>query len=81
MKVDRLLLSLLLSLGGWLSLSDWGMAQSVIVPDDTLGMERSVIVPLDTEGFPVDAIRGGAQRGQNLFHSFQVTTQAGVQAR
>ncbi|PSB16172.1 hypothetical protein C7B65_22340, partial [Phormidesmis priestleyi ULC007] len=47
------------------------VAQSVIVPDETLGNERSVVLPLDANGFPVDAIIGGAQRGQNLFHSFR----------
>ncbi|WP_148662793.1 filamentous hemagglutinin N-terminal domain-containing protein [Scytonema hofmannii] len=47
------------------------VAQSNIVPDETLGDERSQVVPLDTNGFAVDAISGGAVRGNNLFHSFQ----------
>ena len=49
------------------------MAQSRIVPDDTLGSERSQVAEdFGTfEGQPVDVIEGGAQRGQNLFHSFE----------
>lgn len=43
---------------------------SNIVPDATLGAESSVVVP-NFDGLPVEAIGGGAQRGQNLFHSFQ----------
>ncbi len=45
-------------------------AQSNIVPDDTLGGESSFVVP-NINGLPVEAIGGGAQRGQNLFHSFE----------
>ncbi len=45
-------------------------AQSNIVPDARLGAESSVVVP-NFNGLPVEAIGGGAQRGQNLFHSFQ----------
>ncbi len=44
-------------------------AQSNIVPDDTLGAEGSVVTPSRT--FPIEFIGGGAQRGQNLFHSFR----------
>jgi len=44
-------------------------APSNIVPDATLGAERSLVVP-NYNGLPVEAIGGGAQRGQNLFHSF-----------
>ncbi len=44
-------------------------AQSVIVPDETLGGERSIVEPVN--GLPVDVIGGGAIRGANLFHSFQ----------
>ena len=47
------------------------VAQSVIVPDNTLGAERSGVVSLDPAGFRVDVINGGAVRGLNLFHSFQ----------
>lgn len=43
-----------------------------LVPDDSLGTERSVVQPgLTTQGVPADLIRGGAQRGNNLFHSFR----------
>jgi filamentous hemagglutinin family protein len=52
-------------------LAERALAQSMIVPDETLGAERSVVLPLDANGFAVDAIAGGAQRGQNLFHSFR----------
>ncbi|NEQ49234.1 MAG: filamentous hemagglutinin N-terminal domain-containing protein [Leptolyngbya sp. SIO3F4] len=43
-------------------------AQSLIVPDDTLGAERSQFLPL---GPTNEIITGGAVRGQNLFHSFE----------
>jgi filamentous hemagglutinin family protein len=42
---------------------------STIISDDTLGAERSIVQPLD--GLPIEIIDGGAQRGQNLFHSFR----------
>jgi filamentous hemagglutinin family protein len=45
------------------------LAQSVpsnIVPDNTLGNQRSIVDRTNT----LESIRGGAQRGQNLFHSF-----------
>ncbi|HEY9834596.1 MAG TPA: filamentous hemagglutinin N-terminal domain-containing protein, partial [Stenomitos sp.] len=45
------------------------LAQSNIVPDATLGAESSFVVP-NFNGLPVEAIAGGAIRGQNLFHSF-----------
>lgn len=49
-------------------------AQSRIVPDDSLGGERSQVIP-NAPGLPFgvtgERIRGGAVRGQNLFHSFQ----------
>jgi filamentous hemagglutinin family protein len=71
MRVDRLLLTLPLSLGTLLGFANKGIGQSVIVPDETLGPEeRSLVIP-DFLGFPVEAIDGGAQRGQNLFHSFR----------
>ena len=43
-------------------------ANAQIVPDNTLGSERSQVTPLDAL---TDRIDGGAQRGTNLFHSFQ----------
>ncbi len=46
------------------------IAQSVIVPDDTLGVERSVVSPTVIQNLPSDRIDGGATRGGNLFHSF-----------
>ncbi len=46
------------------------LAQSNIVPDNTLGVgENSQVIP-NFNGLPIEAITGGAQRGQNLFHSF-----------
>ncbi|MFN6516004.1 MAG: filamentous hemagglutinin N-terminal domain-containing protein [Nostoc sp. CreGUA01] len=48
------------------------LAQSNIIPDNTLGSDRSLVTPLDTiNNLPVDLIDGGAVRGINLFHSFQ----------
>jgi len=46
------------------------LAQSNIVPDNTLGAENSFVVP-NFDGQPIEAIGGGAIRGTNLFHSFQ----------
>ncbi len=45
------------------------LAQSNIVPDATLGAESSVVLNLND--LAVELIEGGAQRGQNLFHSFE----------
>ncbi|MBU7585908.1 MAG: S-layer family protein [Nostoc sp. TH1S01] len=51
-------------------------AQSLIVPDTTLGTENSSVIR-DDSGL-VEGIIGGAQRGQNLFHSFrEFNVQAG----
>jgi filamentous hemagglutinin family protein len=48
------------------------LAQSNIVPDNTLGAQSSVVTPnVDINGIPSDRISGGAIRGANLFHSFQ----------
>ncbi len=46
------------------------LAQSNIVPDNTLGNEASVVNPAP-DNVSNELISGGAQRGQNLFHSFQ----------
>jgi filamentous hemagglutinin family protein len=46
------------------------LAQSNIVPDNTLNSESSAIIP-NFMGFPIEVITGGANRGVNLFHSFQ----------
>jgi filamentous hemagglutinin family protein len=56
--------------GAIATVSECALAQSNIVPDNTLGNESSVVVP-NFNGLPVEAIGGGATRGQNLFHSFQ----------
>ncbi len=45
------------------------LAQSNIVPDNTLGTENSNVIP-NFNGRPIEVIDGGALRGQNLFHSF-----------
>ena len=48
-------------------------AQSNIVPDNTLGTEASQINNNlnNPDGIPSTLIEGGAERGQNLFHSLQ----------
>ena len=66
--------------GGWTAsclvwvamafVSEGALAQSDVVPDDTLGSESSLVVP-GADGLPIDIIEGGAKRGENLFHSFQ----------
>jgi filamentous hemagglutinin family protein len=56
--------------GGVAASGNCALAQSKIVPDGTLGNESSVVVR-NFRGLSVEAIDGGAQRGQNLFHSFQ----------
>ncbi|WP_144874043.1 filamentous hemagglutinin N-terminal domain-containing protein, partial [Hyella patelloides] len=43
---------------------------SNIVPDNTLGDESSQVIE-NVDGQPNEVITGGAQREQNLFHSFQ----------
>ena len=43
---------------------------SNIVPDNTLGEESSQVIK-NVNGQPIEVITGGAQREQNLFHSFQ----------
>ena len=45
------------------------LAQSVIVPDGTLGNENSALPPV-LQSPNLNIITNGAQRGQNLFHSF-----------
>ncbi|WP_414625224.1 filamentous hemagglutinin N-terminal domain-containing protein [Calothrix sp. CCY 0018] len=48
-------------------------AQSNIAPDNTLGIEASEVTPNvnNPDGIPSELIEGGAERGQNLFHSLQ----------
>ncbi len=57
------------------------VAQSLIIPDDTLMPgERSQAIT-DFLGLPVELVVGGAQRGSNLFHSFEeFSVQAGRSA-
>ncbi|MBD2501542.1 two-partner secretion domain-containing protein [Anabaena azotica] len=43
---------------------------SNIKPDQTLGNENSQVIP-DYNGSATEALKGGAVRGENLFHSFQ----------
>ena len=47
------------------------MAQLQPVADDTLGAEQSLVTPTEINGVPGHLITEGAQRGANLFHSFQ----------
>jgi filamentous hemagglutinin family protein len=48
-------------------LAEEALAQSVIVPDETLGVERSLVAFRSAS----ERITGGAIRGINLFHSFR----------
>jgi filamentous hemagglutinin family protein len=66
MKGNWLLLGLLVA-GEVELLGNRAFAQSVIVPDGTLGGERSVVEVRPTQ----ERITGGAVRGTNLFHSFR----------
>ena len=48
------------------------LAQRRPIADETLGSEGSIVTPQDDiRGVPGDRIEGGAQRGNNLFHSFR----------
>lgn len=48
------------------------LAQSKIVPDNTLGSESSSVTPnYPNTSIPTEVIEGGAVRGNNLFHSFE----------
>jgi len=44
---------------------------SNIVPDNTLGAGKNSIVTPNYQNKPIEVITGGAQNGQNLFHSFR----------
>jgi len=46
------------------------LGQSAITADTTLGSESSQVIQ-NFQGLPLEIISGGAERGQNLFHSFQ----------
>ncbi|MDF5726766.1 MAG: filamentous hemagglutinin N-terminal domain-containing protein [Rhizonema sp. PD38] len=60
-----------LAIGGAIASSsvDCVFAQSVIIPDHTLGNESSRVLPNKFGGF-TEVLTGGAIRGNNLFHSF-----------
>ena len=61
-----------LLLAGAITLPSITLAQTASsnnVPDATLGAERSQVIQ-KFGGLPIETITGGAQRGQNLFHSF-----------
>lgn len=51
--------------------ADCAVAQRRPVADETMGNERSLVTPETIRGRQGDLITGGAQRGANLFHSFQ----------
>lgn len=59
-----------LACGLYFSIPAIAVAQSNIVPDTSLGSDSSIVTP-NFDGLPQELITGGAQRGQNLFHSFQ----------
>lgn len=59
----------LVSIGGGLSIHPAVYGQ--LIPDNTLGLEASEVMSDGLVGnFSADIIQGGAQRAQNLFHSF-----------
>ena len=58
-----------LSVCTFLVFSPFALAQ--LLPDNTLGEENSVVTPNNIKGKDRIIIDGGAQRGANLFHSFQ----------
>ena len=66
-------LILLGSLSAGLTSIKPSLAQSNIAPDNTLGADKSQIVPNvnNKNGIPSILIEGGAERGKNLFHSFE----------
>ncbi|WP_236140226.1 two-partner secretion domain-containing protein [Nostoc sp. CMAA1605] len=51
-------------------MSEHTLAQSQIVPDDSLGTEKSQIIN-NFNGVAQEGITGGSVRGMNLFHSFR----------
>ncbi len=52
----------LLGGGGAVAFTNATFAQSVIVPDNTLGNERSQVIQ-NFRGLPIEVIAGGAVRG------------------
>jgi filamentous hemagglutinin family protein len=63
------LLSFLASLK-YIWLNDLANAQ--LSPDNSLGSESSTVTPSVINNLPVNVVNGGAIRGANLFHSFQL---------
>ncbi|OKH39618.1 hypothetical protein NIES2119_04915 [[Phormidium ambiguum] IAM M-71] len=64
----KLGLGIAIAFGGAIAFpSNTALAQSRILPDNTLGAESSTVTLPDAT---TDEIRGGAIRGSNLFHSF-----------
>ena len=54
-----------------LALSFVGSVKAQAIPDATLPSESSIIISNPAYGLPGEAVIGGAQRGSNLFHSFE----------
>ena len=79
MKLDRSWLEKCRQIAGLALLAVLGtfsgesaQAQSQITPDRTLGDESSQVrTNVEVKGNPAEVIEGGAQRGTNLFHSFE----------
>ncbi|NEQ77773.1 MAG: filamentous hemagglutinin N-terminal domain-containing protein [Okeania sp. SIO2C9] len=69
-SVSTILSLTYLTLGCWEFLIPPAFAQ--LQPDSTLGEESSVVTPnININGIESDRVEGGAQRGANLFHSFE----------
>ncbi|NES67358.1 MAG: filamentous hemagglutinin N-terminal domain-containing protein [Okeania sp. SIO2D1] len=69
-SVSTILSLTYLTLGCWEFLIPPAFAQ--LRPDSTLGEESSVVTPnININGIESDRVEGGAQRGANLFHSFE----------
>jgi filamentous hemagglutinin family protein len=71
-RIYQLGIASLLGMGGAIATEQISIAQSLIVPDNTLGEEKSRLTPnVEIRGRLSDRISGGARRGGNLFHSFE----------
>ncbi|MFG6099938.1 S-layer family protein [Leptothoe sp. ISB3NOV94-8A] len=86
MKISLKTLHLTLWFIASVSLWQQAIAQNNILPDNTLPIEEQSQVldtPVNTPGSPIDTLRliqGGAERGQNLFHSFSAFNIADTEA-